>query len=148
MQYFQTLPTITYYFENPDEYAKLKNIFYKLDVVFLDRDNLSIYRIDNIKRIDNISYEIYGTTEYWWLIALINNIDDLIFDLPIEEDILRTIANRRTYDEFGTVSTSEALEYYGVQIEELIIENDNKRVLTIVPSDQIGYVISEITKRI
>lgn len=43
-------------------------------------------------RLDNISYTYYGDPEYWWLIALHNNISSSLFDVS-PGDILKIPVN-------------------------------------------------------
>jgi len=50
------------------------------------------------KRPDMISFKIYGQTNFWWIIAKINNIEDLFNDLQ-EGQILR-IPQREDIEDF------------------------------------------------
>jgi len=57
-----------------------------------------------VGRIDLISYDAYGTVNYWWAIALANNIKNPLTDLvpgdtliiPTREDIMEALAERQT----------------------------------------------------
>jgi hypothetical protein len=145
MNYFETLPKVNYLFD--DQYVKMRNIFYYLKIEFITKEFLKIYRIQETKRIDEISYDIYGMVDYWWLICLINDIKDIIFDLPISDEIVYSIANKYTLAKFGDLTTQEAVDYYVVKLDELIEINESKRVIYIVDPNQISRVLSEITKR-
>ena len=146
MRYFSNLPTINYFIG--DQYVKLKNIFYQLKIEFVNSDQLSIYRIDGVKRLDTISNELYGTTEYWWLIALTNDIKDIIFDIPVDDEILREIAKRTTLESYASLLSDGALDFYNTKLDELILDNNNKRILKVISKQQIGDVIAEISKRL
>lgn len=49
---------------------------------------------DYVKRPDLLSYNVYGTTEYWWVIYEFNNIRDPLFGLK-RGQILRIPAIER-----------------------------------------------------
>lgn len=53
----------------------------------------SYYRViaTDIKRLDLISFKVYDTVEFWWVIALVNNIDNPLIDM--EAGQLYTIPN-------------------------------------------------------
>ena len=38
-------------------------------------------------RLDNISFDFYGTIDFWWILAKINKIDDLFNDLEVGQVI-------------------------------------------------------------
>ena len=40
-----------------------------------------IVRDDDLMRPDLISYKVYGTVTYWWLIMMVNGIGDIFTDL-------------------------------------------------------------------
>jgi len=52
------------------------------------------YRVagDDLLRPDMISYKCYGVVEFWWIILLVNNIENPFTDL--EEGAILTIPNR------------------------------------------------------
>ena len=47
----------------------------------------SIKRQD-LMRMDLLSLRIYGTISYWWLLAKVNNIDDIWNDMSVSMDII------------------------------------------------------------
>lgn len=148
MKYFKNIPEINYYFSDISEFVKLKNLFYYLNMNFITEDVIKYYRISGVKRIDQISEEVYGTTEYWWLLCLINDIQDVIFDLPLDEEILYKVANDRMLKLYTNSDVDGAMAYYVEQVDELIKENDDKRLIKIVTENHLNQVITEILKRI
>ena len=146
MLYFSNLPILEYNYDSTEQLAKMRNIFYRLKLNNIDSDYLKYYRINGNKRLDAISYELYGTTNYWWLLALVNDIKDIIFDLPINEEILQSVASTRTIAQYGTLGEVGAVSYYGEQLEELILENDEKRLILTISNVYIGKIIAEILK--
>ncbi len=150
MKHFENLPTITYSPTNLETTVEMKNLFYTLDIIIQNNNFIELYVIEGVKRLDNISYELYDTTEHWWILAKINSINDIIFDLPLEEEVLRKIAEDRTLniDEggFSSLEDPDALDYYIEQFEILVEENDNKRQINVIKPVYIGNVLTEIVK--
>lgn len=146
MFYFDNLPIVNYDSADTEEMAKLRNIFYRLSISELRDDYTRFYRIDGNKRLDNISQELYGTPHYWWILAFVNNIQDIIFDMPLNEELLQQVATDRTITEYGSLVAPGALVYRAEQLEELVAENDDKRKIRVVNKAHIGRVISEILK--
>jgi hypothetical protein len=151
MKYFENLPTIEYSASNLDIVTTMKNVFYNLKLD-LDEEGkyIEIYRISGTKRLDEISQEIYGKVDHWWIIAQINDINDIIFDIPLNEELLHKIARDRTEDVYGSdVILSEnldAMNYYVGEVEELVAENDAKRVIKVISPRYIGAVLTEVIK--
>ena len=146
MRYFENLPIVNYDSDDTEVMAKLRNIFYRLEIYNLEDEYTRIYRIDGDKRLDTISQELYGTPHYWWIIAIINNIQDIIFDLPLEEDLLHQVATDRTLAIYANLAVEGALTYRSTQVDELIAENDEKRFIKIVRAEYMGRVIAQILK--
>ena len=60
--------------------------------------NPNYYRVvtADLMRPDLISYKNYGTVEFWWIICLVNNIDNPLIDLEIGQ-ILSIPAQQDVY---------------------------------------------------
>ena len=62
-------------------------------------DNIACFQIivSNFERLDNVASRYYGSGEYWWVIALINDIDwaygleeGQVLKIPIDvQDVLK-----------------------------------------------------------
>jgi len=52
---------------------------------FVINYNVSYYRVTEVDllRPDLISYKVYGTIDFWWIILLVNNIDNPFKDLVV-----------------------------------------------------------------
>ncbi len=146
--YFENLPVISYNFTDTNEVIKMKNIFYQLSIEIDFQKYTKFYRINGIMRIDTISQELYGSTDYWWVIALINNINDIIFDLPVDDNILRKIAMNKTTDIYDDIETVEAIEFYSYSLEKLEEDNNDKRLISVINPHQMGEVLTEIIKKL
>lgn len=147
MQHFEQLPTITF---TPEDIALqpalVKNVFYTLDIIIQDQNYIELYVIEGTKRLDNISYELYESTDHWWILAKINSITDIIFDLPVDEELLQNVAMDRTLEIYATIDDVGAMTYYLEQFDLLVAENDDKRKINIIKPSYMGLVITQIVK--
>lgn len=50
-------------------------------------DLFSAYRVMDDEKLENISYKLYGTTDYWDLLLMINDMNPL-FDMPYNSDAI------------------------------------------------------------
>lgn len=100
------------------------------------------YKIEGSKNIDTISYEIYGNASFYWIIIMINNIQDVFFDLPLSENELRLIAKNRV--EENNESMDKFYEYY----TELENENNNKRILLVVRPEYLNRFLTLLEEAI
>lgn len=73
-----------------EEYDYLYNNISKLTLTY----PVSYYRIqeNDLMRMDLISFRVYGSSEYWWIIATINGVEDLFHDMEVGQ--LLTIPNK------------------------------------------------------
>lgn len=100
------------------------------------------YRIDGEKNLDLISYEIYGDASYYWTIIMVNNIQDVFYDLPMSPEELRqyVIQKMKDYD----ININRYLEIY--QQEEEI--NNNKRFIRLVRPEYLSRFITLIEEAV
>jgi len=149
MQHFTYIPIITH---QPTDItlpsAEMRNLFQVLELVVNSPNVIQLYVIEGIKRLDNISYELYGSTEHWWILAKLNNIHDIIFDLPIDEEVLQKVSMDRTLIQYNDISDSGAMDYYITQFEDLVSENDSKRPINIIKPEYLGTILTEIVKNL
>jgi hypothetical protein len=96
--YFTLLPSVAidvkpirYPFSESD-FVVAKNFFrrYKLsDTAFNSAVYYKQYAINDDVRLDQIADAVYGNSYYDWVIALVNNMINPLFDLPMSENDLR-----------------------------------------------------------
>lgn len=89
MSYFNRLPEIVY------------NRHYSVDLHkklvlarALDSNWITSYALTDGETLHDVSYSLYGTTDYWWLLALINNYNDVHYDMMIKDDVLQKLAKQ------------------------------------------------------
>lgn len=146
MKYFEYLPTIQYDISDANFTAKVKNIFYKLELYNINKKYFKFYNVIGEKRLDQISFELYGTTDFWWLIAILNNIRDIIFDVPLSSEMIQSIARNKTLEIYNSLDDEGAMVYYIEKTDELELENDSKRKLVIINQSYVGEVVTELLK--
>ena len=145
MKYFSNIPTFNYGASNASDSALMKNIFYVIKFDVSD-SAIEYYTINGVKRLDQISFELYGSTDYWWLIASINNIQDIIFDLPLSEDYIIESSKRKAKKYYDDISTGDGLSKYLEIYDKYIEENDNKRSIKVISPSVLPDIITDIVK--
>lgn len=76
MSFFRNFPVIGYNFGDEVDPAGFNNITTYIDLIDQVSDNLSFYEEYSIRdgmRPDILSYELYGTTDYYWTFYLLNS---------------------------------------------------------------------------
>lgn len=86
MKYFNNLPIIDI------NDLQFRNLFKRVVVNQIREDQLRNYRIQEYETLPSIANKIYGTPEYWWVIALLNNISDINFDISLPTEQIEFIA--------------------------------------------------------
>jgi len=93
-KYFRHVPDFNYVSrlegkKNINDYEVTKNLFKRVKIkseIFNDLTYFTKYKIVGDDRPDNVSYEIYGTTDYDWLILLSNNIINVGSEWPLTQE--------------------------------------------------------------
>lgn len=138
MKFFELLPTINY-----DNQYSIKNLFWKyyfpddIDPIYL-----TTYRISEGQCLESISYELYEDSSLWWLLAILNDIRDVIFDMPLDEEALQDMAK-----DLSTVDDVLDLSLYSTNYDTLTDENDDKRVIRVIKPEFIQKILTEIVRQ-
>jgi hypothetical protein len=89
-KYFRDFPNLQYTFSvnkaGKPEYLTIKDFFHRLKVrddILREKTLYTSYYIQNGKRPDQISYELYGDEQYYWIILQINDIVDYYSQWPL-----------------------------------------------------------------
>ena len=115
--YFRNIPNVEYDINGtePNNYLYVTNIMKKVKFkpkVLEDISDYYPYHVKDGERPDMISYEKYGTVAYAYLIMLINDIYDPLFDWPLStQQFEKYIENK-----YGAVSTAMGTTKYYYQI--------------------------------
>jgi len=99
MSYFTRYPSlISRYLLDPTQEVELKNLFRRLKIretILSNKQNYINYYNVNSLRPEQISYEIYGDTQYWWVILLANNIINVDVEWSKKSDELENYISKK-----------------------------------------------------
>jgi len=137
MNFFKLLPQITY------DGVLIRNLFFKYYLITDIPDKyLATYNIKDGETLESIAEFIYGDTELWWVIAFINQIEDVIFDLPISQTAIQAMAKDQS-----TINGVLDMSLFSSTFDKLETENDAKRVIKVVKVDHLNRVLSDIIQK-
>ena len=115
--YFRNIPKVGYdiYGTEPNMYRNVTNIMKRISfkpAVIEDISDYYPYRIKDGERPDILSFQQYGTVAYAYLIMLVNDIQDPLFDWPLSsQQFEKYITNK-----YGSVSSAMNTTKYYYQI--------------------------------
>ena len=132
------------------------DIFNRYKIINKIKENVAYYRkytVNEGETPEYVSQIFYNTTDFWWLILLINDITDPYFGWLMTTKEIESYSEKLVIDEHGTledwleVSGNTENEYNNfiyIKIAEISSENDNKREIYILNSEYIDIVIKDI----
>ena len=131
--YFEAFPTVRYDIEKNNRTELLTNLMVRFKITEILKRNKSIYfdySIPENDRPDTVAYRVYGDATLDWLIFLINDIYDVLYDWPMSSASL----NKYIKSIYGSVPEAMATvkEYRQILNEQTILFNG-----TIVPKRTI-----------
>ena len=115
--YFRNIPKVKYdiFGTEPNKYRNVTNIMKRISfkpAVIEDISDYYPYRVKDGERPDIISHQKYGTVAYAYLIMLINDIYDPLFDWPLDsQQFERYLTNK-----YGSVSTAMGETKYIIKL--------------------------------
>ena len=115
--YFRNIPKVKYDINGaePNKYLNVTNIMKRISFkpsVIEDISDYYPYRVKDGERPDIISHQKYGTVAYAYLIMLINDIYDPLFDWPLSaQQFEKYLTNK-----YGSVSSAMGTTKYYYQI--------------------------------
>ena len=115
--------------------TNIKNLFTKYDIIIDYKKNVEVilsYDIKENETIEQVSYKVYDTIDYWWIVAVFNDITNPFNDWPLNQEQLNNAADI-LYNNEGKYPRNV---YYNFLFEQ----NESKRRI-ILPRD---YVIGDI----
>ena len=115
--YFRNLPKVRYDINGaePNKFLNVTNIMKRISFkpsVIEDITNYYPYRIKDGERPDILSFQQYGTVAYAYLIMLINDIYDPLFDWPLTAQQFE----KYLISKYGSVSSAMGTTKYYYQI--------------------------------
>ena len=115
--YFSSIPNVDYDINGtePNQFRSVTNIMQRIRFKPSVLENITDYYpyyVREGERPDIVSFNTYGTVAYSYLILLINNIVDPLFDWPLPS---RQFENY-IIEQYGSVSTAQSTNKYYYQI--------------------------------
>ncbi len=105
---------------------------------------------------EEISLDAYGTTDYWWIVLLANNVIDPFYDWLMRETEVYAYCEK-VYDNINDIHHWEDTNFVVYQnnnaeetlvpitnIEHFIHENDKKRRISLIKFKDIGRIEKEL----
>ena len=86
MAYFEKFPKILYDIDNTKNFKLVTDILRRVKVREAIKDNAVLfdkYDVDSGDTPETVSYKIYGSVRYYYVILLLNNIKDRYYDWPL-----------------------------------------------------------------
>ena len=115
--YFRNIPKVKYdiYGTEPNKYRNVTNIMKRISfkpAVIEDISDYYPYRVQDGERPDIIAHQQYGTVAYAYLIMLVNDIYDPLFDWPLTSQQFEKYLTSK----YGSVSSAMGTNKYYYQI--------------------------------
>ncbi len=143
MQYFKKLPMIGYDLTTNEDTKQLfafsdmsarVNLMYDNPLLFDD------YMIKEWDTPEKISFNLYGTSEYYWTILYINNIFDMYADWPLKgnelDNYAKTVFPGMSKSKLSGDTFEVELAPYGQNVTSLVI-NKTTETLVVTRPDKV-----------
>ena len=120
MGYFRELPNILYQSPIPDknsslDYIGVKNLFRRVKLLdWLQGDNTGLYyqyQIEENERPDTVALNLYGNSEYDWVVLITANIINVQDQWPLNhQDLYEFSVNKYTLEKLNDIHHYETKE--------------------------------------
>jgi len=113
--YFSRFPKITYDIKGDGVVKVIPDILRRIKIKDAIKENFSLldkYDVQNNETPEIVSYKVYGTTEYYYVILLINNITDRYYDWPLSDQEFEEYVNNK-YANPGAIHHYEKVQSSG-----------------------------------
>ena len=138
MNITEIIPDIEY----SNSQYKFKNVFYKYFLrTPIEEKYLQVYRLSDNESLEDVSYNMYGDTSYFWTIMIVNNFVDPIFDIALSESAIQEMAKDLSKID-GVLDSALYFSTY----EELSEQNDAKRTIKVVKTEYLNKFLTELIR--
>ena len=86
--YFTKFPKLLYSLRDDNNFKLVPDIFRRIKVRSKIKNNISLldrYDVGEGETPESVAFKIYGSTDYFWIICLMNNIVNRYYDWPLNE---------------------------------------------------------------
>ena len=118
MKYFSQFPHLLYDIKGDKTYKLVPDIFRRIKMSKEFKENISlleVYDVGDGERPETVAYRVYGSTNLFWVICMINNIENPYYDWPLSNLQFENYMKDK-YDEVDAVHHYEKLQSSGPQI--------------------------------
>ena len=121
MQYFNEFPKIDYSITGvKSDTAEITDIWRRVKVRSKIANNLALYDRFDVPEGDSpetVAYKVYGSTDYFWVVCLLNNVVNRYHDWPLDEFNFQQFVKDK-YDNPEAIHHYEKTQLSGRQIGE------------------------------
>jgi hypothetical protein len=130
MAYFSQFPKISYDITGNNVVKVVPDILRRIKIKSAIKDNLSMfdkYDVSSGETPEEVSYKVYGSTDYFYVILLVNEITDRYYGWPLsdqafEEYVKNKYANPGAIHHYEKVQSSGPLTGSGPEDYDHLIE--------------------------
>jgi len=90
--YFSKFPKLLYDIDNTNNFKLVPDIFRRIKVRSKIKDNISLldkYDVGEGESPETVAFKVYGDTNYFWVVCLMNNIVNRFYDWPLDEYVFQ-----------------------------------------------------------
>ena len=123
--------------------TKLKNLFYQHQIINNYARNKTFfirYQVKDYETMEYVAYKFYEDVEFWWVIAVFNNIKNPFNDWILTNEQLQMIALWLT--------EKEGKYPYEVYYKLLFERNEEKRNIIILRPEELNNLVWEFIQKI
>ena len=99
-RYFETFPKLLYDIDNTKNFKLVTDIFRRIKVREQLKTNAALfskYSVPSGEQPETTSYKHFGTTDYFWIILLLNDITDRYYGWPLsDQDFEKYVTDKYT----------------------------------------------------
>ena len=117
MKYFNQFPGIDYDLKGDGNRTIVTDIFRRVKARSKIIDNVSAfdkYDVQEGEKPEDIAYKMYGDSDYFWIITLVNNIVNRYYDWPLDEYVFQQYVKDK-YDNADGIHHFERTQDSGPQ---------------------------------
>ena len=118
--FFSQFPKILYDINGDGTNKVLPDIFRRIKIRSKLKDNYALldkYDVENGESPETVSFKVYGSTDYWYVVCLMNNVVNRQHDWPLSYQAFEEYVNDK-YDNTGAVHHYEKLQSSGHTVSE------------------------------
>ena len=115
MAFFDQFPKLLYDINGNGNVKVLPDIFRRIKIRSKIKDNFALldrYDVENGETPETVAYKVYGSTDYWWVVCLMNNVVDRNHDWPKGYQAFEDYVNDK-YDNPAGIHHYEKLQSSG-----------------------------------